>query len=91
MKKILFEISPENDLTWLEMESLMTGNGMKSLITIRPIMARFLLNEAGDEVLPHDEAMTVLGNLKISEIKEVMSAFAEVMKNTALNPTREDG
>jgi hypothetical protein len=47
----------------------------------------FSITQEKEQPVEFDEAMKTLGNLKMSEIKDAVSIFAEAMKNSAVNPT----
>jgi len=84
MTQISFSITQDkaDQMTWEEMEALLDGN----IARARRVMARFLVDEK-EQPVEFDEAMKTLGNLKMSEIKDAVSIFAEAMKNSAVNPT----
>ena len=81
---VKFLITPEkaDQMTWEEMESLMEGN----IARARKLMARFLVDEK-EQAIEFSEAMKILGALTLPKIKEAVSAFADAMKDSAVNPT----
>jgi len=76
-----------NSMTWEEYETFERAQeGSIKLHQIRPILARFMVDDANDTV-PHDQAMKTLGKVPMSKIKETIELFTTTLKvGTVPNP-----
>lgn len=61
----------------------MMKNGNTDTLRITEMMARYLVNEAG-EYLPFDKSMQILEDLEEDQIKEVIERFALAVQETAV-------
>ena len=50
---------------------------------LRPVVARFMVDE-NDKPLLHSQALTILGKLPMSEVKDIFEQFANAMKEGAV-------
>ena len=81
------------DVERITLDDVIALEERASLKTLRDIIARFVVDEAG-QYLPNDVAVRTVGSLKMSEVKDVAAQFAEAMKGVAadaLPPTGSGG
>lgn len=72
-------------LTWEDMDALENRNPK----TIRPIMAKFVVDEKGNPVeLP--EAIKMLGKVSLRDMEPTVSHFNKIFNDALLNPTTGD-
>lgn len=80
-----FRIDKNNlNLTWEEYEALeMAQEGEVKLRRLRPLVARFMVDEAGQPI-PHKQAIQTLGKLPMAEVTDIFQQFAQAMTETAI-------
>jgi len=74
-----------NGLSWEEyevFERVQDGESLK-LYKLRPILARFMVDDKAQPI-KHADALKTLAKVKMNEIKDVVSAFMEGMKNSTV-------
>lgn len=84
--KIHFHITKESAeaLTWEDLDILeMARNGEVTNRQIRSLLARFMVDD-DLKILPHDKATKLLGKVSVSQIKDVMQQFTEVLAGAAV-------
>ena len=86
MTKFTFLINEEsvNGLNWEEFETFeMAQEGKMRLYKIRPILARFLLDDNG-AFIEHKKAMDILGKVPVGKIKETITLFIDTLKGSSV-------
>ncbi len=89
--KVIFEIDPDA-LTWNDLDAMQEAQETGKIRSIRRILARFMVDAEGN-LIPEDEAMKILGLLRISQIKNTVEAFTfelERQQNSAVPPDNSD-
>ena len=76
-----FEGEPKDNLTWDDLEILESGKIGQS----KTILARFVVDDS-EKPVPFEDALKMLGQLKMGQIEGVISSFTELMSNKAINP-----
>lgn len=74
-----------NSLSWEEFEvfeRVQDGESIK-LYRLRPVLARFMVDEKV-QPLEHAQAMKILSKIPMAEIKDVVTAFMEGLKNSTV-------
>ncbi len=73
-----------NSMTEEEYEAIeMAQDGQARLYRLRPLMARFMVDEQGQS-LPHEAAKRQLGQIPMGEWADVTNQFANAFRETAI-------
>jgi len=70
-----------DELTWDEWNALEQGISKQA----KEILARFMVDE-DDKPVPLDQALKILGSVKMKDIAEVTGKFWSAMRENAVNP-----
>jgi len=84
--QIHFHVSADiaKTLTVEEYEAIERAqDGDTRLYRLRPLMARFVVEEAG-QPMPHEIAMQKIGRLNMEQMANVIKGFFEAMKDQAI-------
>lgn len=84
--KIRFHFTEQStkSLTWEEYEALERAqDGEMKLYLIRPLLARFVVDEEGAAV-SHARAMKMIAKLELTQVKDVIQSFMEALKEQAV-------
>ena len=86
---IRFKIDRDkNNMTWEDYETIeLAQEGEVKLRLLRPLVARFMVDENGNPI-PHKDAMKTLASLPLVEVRDVFTQFANAFRETAVpNPS----
>ena len=78
------------DVDRITLDDVISLEERASMKTMRDIIARFVVDDKG-EYYPHAEAVKLVGGLKMSEVKDVATQFADAMKGVAAEALPPNG
>lgn len=92
MTTVRFQINRETilkDISTEEWEAMeMAQDGEVKIYRLRPVLARFVVDEATGKVMPQSLAMKKLGKIPFEEfMSDVFKAFFETLQNLAVPNT----
>lgn len=70
-----------NELTWDEWNALEQGASRES----KEILARYVVDEH-DKPIPYNQALKLLGSVKLKDLAEVTGNFWRALRENAVNP-----